>query len=152
MPGLKVDPEQFTRDRFRHFTASPTRWGDCDRLGHVNNVQFLRYYESGRLDYFAAVLGIETGPEATSSLIIADIHLTFLRQLHHPCALEVGTRVSRLGNSSFDLESAIFTPGEARPASTSIAACVWYNYRDDRSVRIPDEQRAVIQQFEGIEP
>lgn len=152
MTGVKVELERFTRDRFRHFTAVPTRWGDCDRLGHINNVQFLRYYESGRLDYFFRVLDIETGPDSTSSLIIADIHLTFLRQLHHPCALEVGTRISRLGNRSFDIESAIFKPGDSEPSSTAIAACVWYNYRDDCSLRIPDAQRSVIRQFEGIDP
>ncbi len=151
MAGVKVNLERFAREQFRHFTASPTRWGDCDKLGHVNNVQFLRYYESGRLDYFLDVLAIDTGPEATSSLIIADIHLTFLRQLHHPCELEVGTRISRLGKRSFDIESAIFKPGENEPSSTAIAACVWYNYRDDHSVAIPDAQRAIIQQFEGIE-
>ena len=44
--------EGYTRDGFRFFTASPTRWGDCDKFGHVNNVKFVRYYEAGRLDYF----------------------------------------------------------------------------------------------------
>lgn len=149
--GVKVDLERFTRDRFRHFTASPTRWGDCDMLGHVNNVQFLRYYESGRLDYFAEVLDIDTRAGMPSSLIIADMHLTFLSQLHHPSALEVGSRIGRLGNRSFDFEAAIFEPGASRPSSTAIAACVWYNYRDDCSMPIPEAQRAVIQQFEGLE-
>ena len=53
--------EQFARPRFRFFTPTPTRWGDCDRLGHVNNVQFVRYFESGRLDYFHQRLDVELG-------------------------------------------------------------------------------------------
>ena len=44
--------ERYLRPGFRFFTPTPTRWGDCDMFGHVNNVQFVRYYESGRLDYF----------------------------------------------------------------------------------------------------
>ena len=105
-PKTRVDPAGFRRDGFRFFTATPTRWGDCDMFGHVNNVQFVRYFESGRLDYFHRLLELASGPDVVNSLIIADIHVTFLRQIHHPSALEVGTRISRLGNSSFDFEAA----------------------------------------------
>ncbi len=143
--------EQYLRPGFRFFTATPTCWGDCDMFGHVNNVQFVRYYESGRLDYFHRLLDMTAGPEVHNSLIIADIHVTFLRQIHHPCALEVGSRISRLGNSSFDFEAAIFAPGDDAPYSTSKAACVWFNYRDNRSMQIPPAEREIIQQFEGIE-
>ncbi len=141
----------FTRDGFRFFTPVPTRWGDCDLFGHINNVQFVRYYESGRLDYFYRLLDLSSGPEVCSSLIIADIHVTFLRQTHHPCALEVGSRISRLGNSSFDFEAAIFAPGEPEPCSSAKASCVWFNYRDNHSMPIPRSERETIKQFEGIE-
>jgi acyl-CoA thioester hydrolase len=147
----RIDADRFRRQRFRFFTPSPTRWGDCDRFGHVNNVQFVRYFESGRLDYFHRVLDLETVPDAVDSLIIADIHVNFLRQINHPCALEVGTRVSRLGNSSFDFEAAIYGQDEDEPYSTATATCVWFNFRDNHSTPIPPDARATIQQFEGIE-
>ena len=120
-------------------------------FGHVNNVQFLRYYESGRLDYFHRLLELDTGPEVVNSLIIADIHVNFLRQIHHPCALEVGSRISRLGNSSFDFEAAIFATGEDEPFSTATAACVWFNFRDNHSTPVPQAERETIKHFEGIE-
>ena len=147
----RVDTSGFRRQGFRFFTATPTRWGDCDMFGHVNNVQFVRYYESGRLDYFHRLLELDTGPEVVNSLIIADIHVTFLRQIHHPCALEVGSRISRLGNSSFDFEAAIFGADEDEPYSTASAACVWFNFRDNRSQPIPAAERETIKKFEGIE-
>jgi acyl-CoA thioester hydrolase len=147
----RIDSSAFRRDGFRFFTATPTRWGDCDMFGHVNNVQFVRYYESGRLDYFHRLLELSAGPDVVNSLIIADIHVTFLRQIHHPSALEVGTRVSRLGNSSFDFEAAIFLRGEDEPCSTATAACVWFNFRDNHSAPIPPAERQIIKQFEGIE-
>ena len=147
----RIDAEGFRRERFRFFTDSPTRWGDCDRFGHVNNVQFVRYFESGRLDYFHRVLELDTEPDAIDSLIIADIHVSFLRQINHPCALQVGTRVSRLGNSSFDFEAAIFAQGDDDVYATATATCVWFNFRDNHSTPIPPDARATIQQFEGIE-
>ena len=88
---------------------------------------------------------------ATDSLIIADLYVTFQSQIHHPCALEVGTRICRLGNSSFDFEAAIFAPNEDEARSTAQATCVWFNFRDNHSLPIPSVHRDVIQQFEGIE-
>ena len=143
--------DRYLRPGFRFFTPTPTRWGDCDMFGHVNNVQFVRYYESGRLDYFHRVLELPAETDPQQTLIIADIHVTFLRQIHHPCALEVGSRISRLGNSSFDFEAALFAPGDDEPYSTARAACVWFNYRDNQSIPIPPTEREIIQQFEGIE-
>jgi len=143
--------DYYSRPNFRFFTPTPTRWGDCDRLGHVNNVQFVRYFESGRLDYFHRLLDMELGPDVVDGLIIADLHVNFLSQIHHPCALEVGSRISRLGNSSFDFEAALFAPGDDEPYSTARAACVWFDYRANRSIPIPPAEREIIQQFEGIE-
>jgi acyl-CoA thioester hydrolase len=143
--------DSYLRDEFKFFTPTPTRWGDCDMLGHVNNVQFVRYFESGRLDYFHRLLDMSAGADVHNSLIIADIHVTFLRQINHPCALEVGSRVSRIGNSSFDFEAAIFAPGEDQAYANAKAACVWFNYRDNHSMPIPPAEREIIKQFEGLE-
>ena len=82
MPASSAYQAPFLRDGFRFFTPTLTRWGDCDMFGHVNNVQFVRYYESGRLDYFHRLLDINAGSEVHNSLIIADIHVTFLSQIH----------------------------------------------------------------------
>ncbi len=120
-------------------------------LGHINNVEYLRYYESARLDYFQQVLGVSPGTGPGDSVILADIHVTFLSQVHHPCALEVGTRISRLGKSSFDVESGVFVPGEERPASIATATSVWFDYADNRSRPIPASARETIEIFEGIE-
>jgi len=41
----RVRLERYVRSQFRFFTPTPTRWGDCDRFGHVNNVLFVRYLD-----------------------------------------------------------------------------------------------------------
>lgn len=147
----KLQVDRFLRSGFRFFTPTPTRWGDCDMLGHINNVEYLRYYESARLDYFQQVLDVSPGADSADSVILADIHVTFLSQIHHPCALEVGTRICRLGNSSFDVESGVFVPDDERPASIASATSVWFDYAANGSRPIPATARLSIQQFEGIE-
>ena len=149
-PAAETDAAQYRRPGFKFFTPTPTRWGDCDMFGHVNNVQFVRYFESGRLDYFHRLLDMAMGPQVHDSLIIADLHVNFLRQIHHPAALEVGTRISRLGNKSFEIEAAIFGADDDEPYATARAACVWFSYRDNRSMPIPAAVREIISEFEGI--
>ena len=145
---LMGDPDLFARNEFRFFTSVSTRWGDCDMFGHVNNVQFLSYYETGRLEYFARVLDMNSGPDPEQTLIIADIHVNFLRQIHHPGTLDISTRISRLGNSSFDVDASIFQPGEELPVLTAKAVCVWLDLIRNSSRRIPDNVRQTIIEFE----
>ena len=42
-----------------------------------------------------------------TGLIVAGIKIDYLQQIEHPSKLEIGSRISRLGTKSFDLESVI---------------------------------------------
>ena len=143
-----VDNSKPTRSDYRLFTPTPTRWGDCDALGHINNVMLLRYIESGRLDYFVRLCGFSLAPDMKQGFVIANLEVAFLAQVHHPSALEVGTRMIRLGNSSFDVGASIFKPGEDIPVLTTKAVCVWLDLVNNCSQRIPDDVRQTIIEFE----
>ena len=84
-----------------------TRWRDLDAFQHINNATILSYMEDARVALFSR-WGInykETG------LIVAGIKIDYLQQIEHPSKLEIGSRISRLGTKSFDLESVIFLKG-----------------------------------------
>lgn len=120
-----------------------------DALGHVNNVQYFRYLESGRIAYFS---GLAAGIDAVAQLVSADIQCTFLRQLHYPQVIEVGTRVSRLGQRSLSVACAIFVKGQDSPAATSTAALVWFDFAEQRAAAIPPALRRAIVEFEPMTP
>ena len=141
----------FSREDFRFFSQLPTRWGDCDMMGHINNVILILYLSSGRLDYLKHQLNLDMNASSREGVIIAGIEVSFLHQVNHPAQLEVGTRVSRLGNSSLDFDSAIFLPSESEPALTSKATLVWFDYRENTSLRVPQAAHDQITQFEGIQ-
>ena len=136
------------RSDFRHWFSMPVRWGDLDALGHVNNVQYYRYYESARVDYAEQVFGIRM-PDR-QGIVLADMQCSFLRQLHYPAQLEVGTRTSRLGNTSARLTTAIFIEGEAKPVSTAQGVVVWFDFEQQRSCRVPEPIRQAVQSFETV--
>jgi len=145
MPDRRVLPRY---SDYRLFTPQPTRWGDADALGHINNVMFVRYIESGRLDYFDRLCGMKLEPGLKRGFVLADLQVSFLQQVHHPSELIVATRVSRLGNSSFDVDASIFIKDQKDPVFTSKGICVWFDFDRNASQPVPAEIRDAIIKFE----
>lgn len=146
------DYRQMERSDFTYFFEMPTRWGDADALGHINNALYARYYESARLDYFETLMDMHFTPELSSGVILADIKIAFLHQLHYPTKMEIGSRISRMGNTSLDMDAAVFIKGENEVINTSRATLVWFDYKANQNKTIPDENRKMITDFERVVP
>jgi acyl-CoA thioester hydrolase len=140
------------RAQFRHFTELPVRWGDMDMLGHINNVIFFRYIESARIAYFDHLLGADPKIWGGEGPILAEIQCRFIQQLHYPAQLEIGTRTLRIGGRSLQLECAIFRWGEEMPAASSRAAIVWFDYKQQAAVTVPEALRETIRRYEVLAP
>ena len=143
---------QVSRDEFTFFIPMPTRWGDSDLNGHINNAMFVRYLESGRLDYYAEVFDKGFDQSSPPEFILASLQIDYLKQVNHPAELTIGTRVSSFGNSSFESDGAIFLAGEETPVVISRSVCVWFNYDNNRSERIPQAARDAVDNYERVKP
>lgn len=139
------------RSDFNFFTALPTRWGDADTFGHLNNAKYVTFLETGRIDYFTRLLDLRFEQSIEQGIILADLNITFLQQVHHPAELEIGSCISRLGNSSLDMDASIFIKNKDAPVATSKAILVWFNYKENRSQPIPRSVREKITAFDGVE-
>ncbi|WP_169577552.1 acyl-CoA thioesterase [Sinimarinibacterium sp. CAU 1509] len=137
-------------DDFGYFFDIATRWSDLDSLGHVNNARFFTFDESARLDYFGELMHGDPEFWQSKGFILAHIGCDFIAQLHHPARLRIGFRISRLGRSSMDTQSAMFD-GERLVAVTR-GVLVWFNYREQKTAPIPDDVRALIRAREKIPP
>ena len=94
---------------FPHRTVETIRFGDLDRQNHVNNAVFSTFLESGRV---IILYGEEYGLTVPgTSFVLAQISIDFLGEMHWPGEVEIGTAVSRVGNSSIGLYQALFVDG-----------------------------------------
>ena len=126
---------------YPHHYEFKTRWKDMDLFGHVNNAVFLTYIEDARIMYFKRW----NITEKKRSLIVASIKIDYLRQIEHPSNLIIGQKVSRIGNSSFDIQSSIFPNNDSMPAANSVVSCVCFDYTQNKSVPVYDEIKADFQ-------
>lgn len=138
------------REEFAHFIPMSVRWGDMDVLGHVNNVQYFRYSESGRIAYFHAFEQADPTFWKAHGIILANIGCDFLAQVHYPAELEIGTRISRMGRSSAEMQQGIFQDGKAVAALR--ATIVWFDYGTQKTLAIPEHARAWIKAREVTAP
>ena len=116
--------------KFQH--PVDTRWKDLDAFRHINNAVFLSYIEDARI-----VLLKRWGiTYAERSLIVASVKIDYLKQVKHPSSLIVGQKVSRLGNKSFDIQSAVFIKGEPKPVCISTITSVAFDFKLNQTVKL----------------
>jgi len=130
---------------FGHMFSQEVAFRDLDGLGHVNNAVYLSYVESARLAYMQEVLG----PLELEELgIVADVKISFRSPASLGETLEVGHRVSRVGETSlvFDFE---VRGGDGRLVAEGSTVHVAFDYGLRRPVPVPEEWRSRIESYEA---
>ncbi len=82
------------------------RFSDTDKQGHVNNAVFATYLETGRAEFLYHHK--PSFNKAGTNFVIASLNIALKAEIHWPGKVDIGTCISRVGNSSFSLSQAIF--------------------------------------------
>ena len=112
-----------------------TRWRDLDAFGHVNNAVFATYIETARGTLFKRWNLPFNG--AGHSLTVAAITINYHQQLKHPTNMIIGQKITRIGNTSFDVKSGLFDKNDQiYPIATSKVIVVCFDFDKQKSVPI----------------
>ena len=113
----------------------PVAWGDMDAFGHVNNVVYLRWFESARIAWFERV-GISDRRDGGIGPILASTHCQYLRPLAYPDTILAEATVTRLGRSSFDMAHRIVRKATGEVAAQGGGVLVMFDYASGKSAPI----------------
>lgn len=116
------------------------RFGDLDALAHVNNAVYLTYLETARLKYTAR-LGID---QVNPSYLLARIEVDYVRPVLLGETVDVGTRISHIGNSSFRMQHEMWVNQSTVAKAQSVL--VWVE--NGVPTRVPAVFRQAVQAFE----
>ena len=112
-----------------------TRWRDLDAFGHVNNAVFATYIETARGTLFKKWNLPFDGKG--QSLIVASITINYHQQLKHPSSIIIGQKITRIGNTSFDVESALFNKNNMEEAiATAKVIVVCFDFEKQKSIPV----------------
>ena len=136
---------------FKFYCPIDVRYGDLDPQGHVNNAKYLTYFEHARTHYKRHLGLFDEGKSFDDiGVIVADIHITFHAPIPWARKVKVGVRTARLGNKSMTVEQNIVDAKDGSVFATGQVILVMYDYRKQKTMRIPDEWREIILDFEEI--
>lgn len=120
-------------------TAMDTiRYGDTDKIGHVNNAVFSTFLETGRTRLLWG--GDRPVAPEGASFVLARLVLDYRAEMLWPGEALIGTGVLSVGNSSITLTQAIFQ-GELCTA-TAETVLVLFDPVTRRPLPLPDDSRA----------
>ncbi|MGE5478420.1 MAG: acyl-CoA thioesterase [Bacteroidales bacterium] len=137
-------PAPLQRSDFRFFCQIQTRWSDNDMFGHVNNVEYYRYFELAVCEFLmrGCELDLLNGEVATFA---AESLCRFRRPLSWPHPVTAGLRVEHLGNSSVRYGIALFDDSSDDPAAEGHWVHVFVTRKDQRPTPIPAPVRAAFE-------
>jgi acyl-CoA thioester hydrolase len=130
-------------------TVIPVLWGDQDAFGHVNNLVYLRWAETARVDYLLRIAQFPALPPSGIAPILASIKCDYRRVVNFPDTVFVGTRITRIRNSSFQMAHRIVSRSLDEIAAEVDSTLVLLDYSINKPVRVPDETRKLIGELES---
>jgi acyl-CoA thioester hydrolase len=133
---------------FHYIHPIEIRYGDLDPQGHVNNARYLTYFEQARIGYIRH-LGLWDGESWLDiGIILAEAKVTFLAPARYGQPVQVGVRVSHMGNKSLHMEYCLEDIHTGVELASGSTINVTYDYRQAHSIPIPENWRKRILDFE----
>ncbi|WP_252181110.1 thioesterase family protein [Azospirillum sp. B4] len=128
---------------YRFWTDEHVRFNDLDPVGHVNNNAFGVYFESGRVALHQSLR--TAGDFRRHAIVMRKITIDYLAEITYPNAVRVGTRLVRLGRTSWTTGCALFVDGRCHATALSVSVLV--DAGSHRPTPIPDDLRPALEGF-----
>ena len=131
----------------------PVRWSDMDAYAHVNNVQYLRFFEEARVMAFKDWFGADRDLIDEGMLVVSQA-IDYLVPMNYAYApARVAVWCSDTGAASFELGYAVGGPdGDDTVYARGRVTLVAYDLAGQRPRRLGEPERAALAQVAGRPP
>ncbi|KAF9224159.1 hypothetical protein BS17DRAFT_732946 [Gyrodon lividus] len=135
-------------------------WGHHDAFRHVNNAHYLRFFESGRMQWVIALGNLLGGQERTQamlagqgvSLILKSINVNFRRPVTFPDTLLIGHKaIVSSSRTQFTLAAGAYSYAQRAVVADSEGVIVWYDYDRLKKCDPGDDAWRVLREEMGRE-
>lgn len=124
-------------------------WADHDAFNHVNNVAYLRWCETARVEYFQRIGLYPQIPPQGLGPILASQTCHYRRVLNYPDTVVIGTRITAIGNTSLRMCHAIVSRATGELVAESESVIVTVDYSTGKPLRVPAEIRDAVAALEA---
>jgi acyl-CoA thioester hydrolase len=135
-------PPATERTSYKFWAFDKLRLGDTDRQGHVNNVIFATFAETGRIELLRD-LTAEQWREGINFVVVR-VEIDFRAELQWPGQVDIGSRIVAVGRTSWRVEHGIFVRDKC--VSTAISVMVTIDDATRRPTPLPDALRVWLEE------
>lgn len=127
----------------------PVQWGDMDAFQHVNNLVYLRWFESARIAYMMALGQDITTNGKQPGVILSWQDCKYIYPVTFPDEVFVGIKVSGIELDRFHLQCKIFSKRHKRLVAIANGTMVTYDYQNQEKTQVPKKIQEAILTLEG---
>ncbi len=123
-------------------------WSEMDEFRHVNNVMFMKYIQSARVNYWqkAGIYDLFTSDK--KGPMVLSLTCRFLKPLYFPGTVTIKTSTASMHQTSFHLVHQLFNEAnECVAEATDIL--VMYDFTTNHKLIIPEGIRSNIEKLEN---
>ena len=137
-------------------TEISLQWGDMDAFNHVNNVIYIRWCETSRIELFRKIW-LNKGLQMQEILegdgvgpILANFNINYRLPLVYPDIVYIDTRISYVGNSSFKVEHSLKSKNNGNEIiADADSVIVLFNYKNGTKFKITEEHKKKLETYMG---
>lgn len=131
------------RSIYPYWVKERVRWSDTDMVGHVNNMSFSAYFETGRTEFLLPLIARDA--ERRILMVMARMAVDYIGEVHWPGDVEVGTGILAVGKSSCRMGQALFNGDRCVGSAETVLVMVDEHTR--RPCEIPEWVRNYLGGF-----
>ena len=135
-------------------TEIPVLWGDVDSFGHVNNIIYLKWCETSRVELFRKMYDVKTLNTENIQLgsgvgpILANFNCNYRTPIKYPDVIYIKTRISHIGNTSYGIEHQMYSKNnDEKIVFDGSSVIVMVNYKNETKFQLDSEMKKTLEKF-----
>ncbi len=125
----------------------PVVWGEMDVFKHINNVHYIRYFESARIKYLEALDYFPLINQGTG-IILGSVSCKYKSPITYPDHIYVGSKIYKISHDRFWMKYEIFSSESETIATIGDSVIVTYDYNQSKKISVPEIIRERILNIE----
>jgi len=122
-------------------------WSEMDTYQHVNNVNFMKYMQSARVQFWEVTGLAKLYADTKKGPMLVSTKCDFKHPLFFPGNVFIKTKVAFIKNSSFGLYHELYNDDKILCAVGHDVA-VYFDFNINKTVTIYDQLRGVMSQYQ----
>ena len=146
---MMTEQERNFRNDYSVVIELPVQWGDMDAFNHVNNVIYLRWFESARIVYLQQVGVTAQLQDSALGPVLASSAVRYRVPIEFPDQVLIGVAAQSFDGGNLVQRYGVFSRQKQVLTTTGEARLVMYDFQQQSKAQIADDILAKIAALEA---